>query len=191
MVQVLEQPVIQTAAPLVTGEELAEMGNIGRCELVEGEIIMLSATGWRHGDFELQAGYALKSFVGERNLGKVLVGEVGIYTGRNPDTVRGADVIFISHARLAQAKSASFLDVAPELVVEVLSPDDRWMDVQRKLNEYFAIGVVRVWLVDPSTRSVSVYRTPTEMRIVSTRDTLDGEDILPGFSVPVTEFLPD
>jgi Uma2 family endonuclease len=191
MVQVLEQPVIQTAAPLVTGEELAEMGNIGRCELVEGEIIMLSPTGWRHGDFELQAGYALKSFVGERNLGKVLVGEVGIYTGRNPDTVRGADVIFISHARLAQAKSASFLDVAPELVVEVLSPDDRWMDVQRKLNEYFAIGVVRVWLVDPSTRSVSVYRTPTEMRIVSTRDTLDGEDILPGFSVPVTEFLPD
>lgn len=191
MVQVLEQPVIQTAAPLVTGAELAEMGNIGRCELVEGEIIVLSPTGWRHGDFELQAGYALKSFVGARNLGKVLVGEVGIYTGRNPDTVRGADVIFISHARLAQVKSASFLDVAPELVVEVLSPDDRWMDVQRKLNEYFAIGVVRVWLVDPSTRSVSVYRTPTEMRIVSTRDTLEGEDILPGFSVPVTEFLPD
>ena len=191
MLQVLEQPAIQTAAPRVTGEELAEMGNIGRCELVEGEIIMLSPTGWRHGDFELQAGYALKRFVDGRNLGKVLVGEVGIYTGRNPDTVRGADVIFISHARLAQVKSASFLDVAPELVVEVLSPDDRWMEVQRKLNEYFAIGVVRVWLVDPSNRSVSVYRSPREMHVIDSHGALDGEEILPGFSVPVSEFLPD
>ena len=191
MVQVLDRPVVQTAATLVTGEELTEMGNIGRCELVEGEIIMLSPTGWRHGDFELQAGFVLKRFVHERNLGKVLVGEVGIYTGRNPDTVRGADVIFISHARLSQVKSASFLDVAPELVIEVLSPDDRWMDVQRKISEYFAIGVARVWLVDPSTRSVTIYRTPTDMRIAGTQDTLDGEDLLPDFSVPVSEFLPN
>ncbi len=190
MVQVLDRPVVQTAATLVTGEELAEMGHVGRCELVEGEIIMLSPTGWRHGKYERRFGQVLGAFVDKNALGEVMVGEVGIYTGRNPDTVRGADVIFISHTRLTQVKSASFLDVAPELVVDVLSPDDRWMDVQRKINEYFAIGVARVWLVDPSNRNVTVYRSPTDMHIAGTQDTLDGEDLLPGFSVPVSEFLP-
>ena len=174
---------------LVTGEELAEMGDIGRCELVEGEIIMRSPTGWRHGDFELRLGRALGNFVEEYGRGKVLVGEVGIYTRRNPDTVRGADVIFISHTRLAQVKSPSYLDVAPELVIEVMSPDDRWTEVNQKIREYFAMGVTLVWVVDPPVKTVWVYRSLADMRILGASEVLSGEEVLPGFSIPVASLF--
>ena len=178
-----------TAPALVTGEALAEMGDIGRCELVEGVIVMKSPTGWLHGGVEQRFGQTLGAFVDYHHLGRVLVGEVGIYTRRNPDTVRGADVIYISKARLAQVKSRSYLDVAPELVVEVLSPDDRWSEVQQKLREYFAIGVLLVWIANPSDKTVYVYRSLTDVRILGESDLLTGDEVLPGFSLPVASLF--
>jgi Uma2 family endonuclease len=170
---------------LVTGEALAEMGDIGRCELVEGIIVMKSPTGWLHGSVEQRFGHVLELHVAPRNLGRILVGEVGIYTRRNPDTVRGADVIFISHTRLSQVKSKSYLDVAPELVVEVMSPDDRWSEIKQKLREYFAIGVLEVWVADPSDKTVSIYRSLTDVRIITVGDELSSAELLPGFRLPV------
>lgn len=170
---------------LITGQELAKMDDIGRCELVEGRIVKMSPTGWRHGKYEYRIGNELGAFVDDRDLGEVLVGEVGLYTRRNPDTVRGADVIYISKERLAEVKSASFLDVAPELIVEIMSPDDRWMNVKQKLKEYFSIGVTLVWIVDPSDKTISVYRSLTDVRLLAEDDKLTGEDVLPGFSVLV------
>lgn len=82
---------------LITGEKLFHMGNLGRCELVAGRMIPMSPTGDLHGGYESNFHYFIRSFVQAHKLGKVRVGEVGIYTGRNPDTVRGADVLFISH----------------------------------------------------------------------------------------------
>ncbi len=165
------------------------MGDIGRTELVKGEIIFMSPTGYLHGFIEVRIAKILSFFVDEYKLGRVLGGEVGIYTARNPDTVRGADVAFISNERLAQAKSKSFLDVAPELIVEVLSPDDRWRDINAKLKEYFAIGAQVVWVADPQSRQVHVYRSLTNIAILSGNDTLTAEDILPGFSAPVSDFF--
>jgi Uma2 family endonuclease len=176
---------------LVTGEDLAKMGDIGRAELVEGNIIMRSPTGWRHGKYERRFAQTVGHFVDEKELGEVLVGEVGIYTGRNPDTVRGADVIFISTERLAQVKSASFLDVGPELVIEIMSPDDRWSEVRKKIREYFSIGAVLVWVADPSDYSVSVYRSPTDVEILTEKDTLTGEKVLPGFKASVAALFAD
>ena len=165
------------------------MGDIGRTELVKGEIIFMSPTGYLHGFIEVNFSSLLRNFVDKHKLGRVLGGEVGIYTARNPDTVRGADVAFISNERLAQAKSKSFLDVAPELIVEVLSPDDRWRDINAKLKEYFAIGAQVVWIADPQSRQVHVYRSLTNVAILSGNDTLTAEDILPGFSAPVSDFF--
>jgi Uma2 family endonuclease len=170
---------------LITGEELAEMGDIGRGELVEGRMIMRRPTGWLHGDYERRFGQLLGNFADAHNLGKVLVGEVGVYTKRNPDTVRGADAIFISHARLARLKSTSFLDVAPELIIEVMSPDDRWSEVKQKLREYFDIGVNLVWVADPADRTVSVYHSLSDVTILEAHETLSGEELLPGFTMPV------
>ncbi len=180
-----------TREQLITGEELAEMGDIGRCELIEGELIMRSPTGWRHGRYEARFGYILQNFIEENPLGEIFVGEVGIYTRRDPDTIRGADVLFISHKRLAQTQAKSFLDVAPELIVEVMSPSDRWSEVKQKLREYFDIGVIVVWVADPADKTISVYRSLTKVQILNETDDISGGEVLPKFKVRVADFFAD
>jgi Uma2 family endonuclease len=147
---------LRSAAETTTGEEMFELGDIGRAELVKGELVRMAPTGHLHGYIGFKFSKILGVFVDEHKLGRVLTGEVGIYTGRDPDTVRGADVAFISNERLAQVQSQSYLDVAPELIVEVMSPDDRWYDVDDKLMEYFDIGVQVVWPTHSGDRYVSI-----------------------------------
>ncbi len=180
-----------TATKLISGDELGAMGDIGRSELVEGRIVMLSPTGGRHGSVEHKFDVVLGAFVDSRKLGLVRVGEVGIYTHRNPDTVRGADVLYISQERAAKLSSSGYMDVAPDLIVEVVSPDDRMNDVLQKLREYFEIGVRLVWVADPASRSVYAYRSLTDVRGFSESDQLPGDDVLPGFSISVAELFAD
>jgi Uma2 family endonuclease len=149
----------------------------------------MSPTGFEHGEIENAIGAELRSFVRARKLGKVLVGEVGIFTRRNPDYVRGADAIYISNERYAQKQSKSYLDVAPELIVEIMSPGDTWSEVTQKLREYFAIGVQLVWVADPAAKIVYAYRSMTDVREFTEYDILPGDEILPGFSVPVAELF--
>jgi Uma2 family endonuclease len=175
----------------VTGEELLALGDIGRSELIEGEIIAMPPTSDVHGNIESNIDVALKPFVRRHKLGRVMTGEVGIYIRRDPDTARGADVVFISNARLAQRGKSAFLDVAPELVVEVMSPEDRWNEVMKKLADYFSIGVRLVWVIDAETQSVYAYRSLTDVRHFTAHDTLPGDDVLPGFVLPVAEIFAD
>ena len=188
--------VVQSAPPqtqtLVSGDELLAMGDIGSCELVEGRIVRMSPTGDEHGGYENNFAFHISGFVRQQGLGKVRVGETGFYTRRNPDTVRAADVAFISNERYAQRKSkAGFLDVAPDLIVEIMSPDDRWSEVKQKLREYFSIGVKLIWVADPSDLTVYAYRSLTDVREFTAADTLTGDEVLPGFSVPVASLFED
>ncbi len=179
---------VMTAPPttkLITGKELLAMGDIGPCELIDGRIVPMSPTGGQHAILESNLSRRLGNFVADRKLGWVLVGEVGIYTRHNPDRVRGADVAFISKERAAGRPSQGFLETAPELVVEILSPDDRWQDVRQKLEEYFSIGVRWVWIVEPENRTLLIYYSGTQMRKLSEADTLVGEGVLEGFRLPV------
>lgn len=176
---------------LITGEELYRMTNLGPTDLVRGEIVERMPTGHRHGDVEINLGSFLKSYVRERKLGKVFGGETGVYTGRDPDTVRGVDLAYMSRARYAQVKSSSYLDVAPELIVEVLSPNDAWSEVQEKLAEYLAVDVKVVWVVDPKLRQVHSYRALDQVQIYKMGDTLTCEDLLPDFAVSVAELFTD
>ncbi|MBI4790891.1 MAG: Uma2 family endonuclease [Chloroflexi bacterium] len=192
---VMNQTATRTMPPaekkLITAEELYAMGDIGPCELVQGEIVNMTPTGDKHGNIESNFDVALKQFVRQHKLGHVRVGEVGIVTGRNPDNVRGADVAFISNERYAQRQSSGYLDVAPDLVVEVLSPNDRWTEVMEKLGEYFSIGVRLVWVVEPKTESVFAYRSLTDVRHFAKCDSLPGDDVLPGFVIKVEDVLAD
>ena len=176
-------------ARLITGEELLAMGDIGPCELIDGRIVRMNPTGLQHGNIEIALGSALREFVRKRGLGRVVGGEVGIYTRRNPDRVRGADLAFVSRERLAEKSPQGFLKVAPELVVEIISPTDRWQYMRDKLEEYFAIGVHRVWIVEPDNRDVLVYSASTEMRKFGEGDMLMGEGVLDGFILPVAELF--
>jgi Uma2 family endonuclease len=175
---------------LLTIEELADAVGDRPGELVRGRFIDMPPTGEPHGEIEATLTYELTRHNKAGGRGKGRGGEIGIITGRAPDTVRGADVVFISHARLARRGTGSgYLDVAPELVVEIISPNDRWTDINDKLAEYFAIGVDRVWLVNPKRRQVSVYRSPTDVALLDVSGTLVGCDILQGFELPVAELF--
>ena len=113
---------VTPGARLITGEELARMPDVGPCELIEGRVVLVSPGGFDHSVATANAFRVLDAFVRSGRLGQVLTGEVGFYTRRGPDTVRGADVVFISAERLERrTRALSFLDVAPELIVEVLS----------------------------------------------------------------------
>ncbi len=173
---------------LLTGDELLEMGDIGPCELIDGRIVAMPPAGVEHGILEFDVGSRLRDFVTKRNLGWVTGGEAGIYVRRNPDRLRGMDVAFISKTR-HPARPRKFLEVAPELIVEIVSPTDRWSDVLEKLEEYFAIGVDRVWIVDPASKTVRVFRSSVSFVKLSEVDTLRGDGVLEGFELPLRELF--
>lgn len=174
-----------TEIKLITGEELLEMGDIGPCELIDGRIVPMSPTSLKHGRLEAELSRQLGNFVEARKVGLVVTGEAGVYTRRNPDRVRGIDVAFISKERLAGELPEGFLQTAPDLVVEIISPSDRWEDMRQKLEEYFAIGVQRVWVVEPENRAVLVFRSSTDFDKLGQGETLVGEGALEGFQLPI------
>jgi Uma2 family endonuclease len=176
---------LATETRLISGDELLAMGDIGPCELIEGNIVPMSPAGGRHGRIEFTVGRHIGNFVAERKNGRVMGGETGIYTRRNPDTVRGADVLFISKERMPNEPPAGFLETAPDLVVEVLSPTTRWKELRTKLVEYLAIGVAQGWIIDPVHRAIWVYRSATDVRQFVEGDTLNGEGALEGFALPL------
>lgn len=114
---------------------------------------------------------------------------MGIYIRRNPDTVRGPDLLFISHERYARRQTGAYLTVAPELVVEVLSPEDRPGAVREKLADYFSAGIDRAWVVDPKERRILVYRSLTDVQELRVGDTVTDEELLPGFRLSVSELF--
>lgn len=188
-IQTTERIPTHKATKLITGEEFFRMADTNWCELIEGRIVRYHPTGYAHGEYELNFATALRAFVRKHQLGRVMAGEVGIYVRRDPDSVRGADILYISHEQYAQMQSDSFMDVAPELVVEIMSPDDAWSMVMQKLRDYFNIGVQLIWVADPKARIVYAYRSVTDVREFTAADELPGDDILPGFAVPVAHLF--
>jgi Uma2 family endonuclease len=175
---------------LMTGEELASHPEL-HCELVDGRPVPMPMAGRSHAQFVMRVGAKLVSYAEETGRGLVLGGEAGVYTRRNPDTVRGADALFISHERYARCGPLTFLDVAPELVVEIYSPDNRPGEVARKVEEYLSIGVDRVWVVSLRRRTVRIHRSGAEPETLGIGDTLRDEEILPGFSLSLSDLFQD
>lgn len=173
----------------VTGDELITLPNIESCELIGGRIKYMSPNGWQHGRLESQLNWHLKNFVTTHDLGEVLVGEVGIYIRREPDRIRAADVAFISKKRLETITSTSYLDTAPDLIIEIISPADQWEQVRQKLEDYFAIGVSHVWIVEPKNQTILVFRSPTELKKYEGADVLVGEGVLDGFTLSLDDLF--
>ena len=176
-------------APLLTGDDLLELGDIGSCELLDGRLHPMTPPGAEHGRVEGLMTWHLLGFVQQHQLGYVLTGETGIYIRRDPDTVRGMDLAVISHQRAPHGLDPGYLTIAPELVVEIVSPSDRWGEIEAKLSDYFSIGVEQVWLVQPRPMSVYIYQSLTERTLLTRDDTLHGTGILTGFSVRVASLF--
>lgn len=162
------------------------MPDVGPCELVAGRIVPVSPGGVQHSVVTANVFRLLDTFVRERRLGPVLTGAVGVYTRHAPDTVRGADVVYISAERYARRTSTlPYLDVAPELIVEVLSGPATIASLTDKLAEYVAAGVRLVWVVETRARRARVYRSLADVRELAEHDVLSGEDVLAGFRTDV------
>ena len=176
---------------LLTGEAFARLDIAERCELVAGRIVLMPPPpNYDHSEIVANVCSLLHTFVKANQLGHVGAGEAGLYTEFDPDTVRGADVLFISNERRSQRDpEKTYLDVAPNLIVEVLSPSNHPADMIAKMREYFAIGVELVWLVDPPMRRVQAHRSLTNAQVFNENDTLTADDILPGFAVRVVQFF--
>ncbi len=183
-----QTPLLKVSGP-ISGEQLFHMPIAGQVELVKGEIITKMPTGYKHGYIEALIAALLFNFVRTKRLGRVLGGEIGIYTSRDPDSVRAADAAFISNERYEQVKSSSYLDICPELIIEILSPDDSWTDMYEKLAEYFSIDAQIVWVIDPRLEQIHVFHSLDDVFRLTLDDQLSGEGILPGFEVPVREIF--
>jgi Uma2 family endonuclease len=177
-----------TLEAMLTGDELLDQGDIGPAELIDGRITPMSPTQNLHAYIVFEIGRRLGNFNAARRLGWVIGAESGVYTSRQPDTVRAMDVAFVSRRRLPVLERG-FLRVAPELVVEVVSPTDRWSELEAKLAEYFAIGVDVVWVVAPERRSVLVYRGGLGPEALGEDDILRGEGLLAGLEIPLAELF--
>ena len=156
-------------------------------EHVDGQIRM-SPAGGRHGYVCVQLGMLLNAFVKERRLGHVFDSGTGFrLPGGN---VRVPDVSFVAMGRFGDPQPPiGFPDLAPDLAVEVLSPDDRTRDILDKVGEYLQAGTRLVWVIDPEQRSAVVYRSLGDVRTLGRRDSLDGDDVLPGFRCRLAEVI--
>ena len=176
---------------LITCDEFEKLApTLGPCELIDGEVVPLAPGGFEHSFSTSKFDRIVGSFVDKHKLGWTLTNEAGVQIRERLPRVRGADVVFISYQRIPRNKRPKgFLKVAPELVIEIVSENGSWKDLQEKVVEYHSIGVDMVWVADPHTRTVKLFPLGGEPKIVHDGEQLDGGAILPGFSVAVAEFF--
>ncbi|RMF33196.1 MAG: Uma2 family endonuclease [Chloroflexi bacterium] len=174
---------------LVTAEELWRMPTSGRrYELVRGELVEMTPVGPRHGRIAVRIARRLDEFVDAHGLGYTMV-ETGFRLEHQPDTVRAPDVSYLSKERMPPEDHEGYVSGAPDLDVEIISPGERDADVQSKVMDYLAHGTRLVWVVRPHQRTVTVYRADGTARLLRETDTLEGENVLPGFTLPLTDLF--
>ena len=177
----------------ITAQDLFQLsGDDVRRELVNGRVIEMPPHGFLHGEIAGKIWRRLVEHVERVGGGRVAVGDVGFVLSvpGDPQRVRAPDVAFISEGRLFEIGSLEgFVVGAPDLAVEVLSPSEASLDVHEKVRDYLDAGTKLVWLVAPQARTATVYRPDGSTRLLRDADALDGEYLLPGFSVPLAELF--
>lgn len=176
--------------PLLTAEQFGQREDPGHPEeLVRGRVVAMPIADRRYGQICGNTIFVFGSFLDAYDLGHLLCIS-GVITERDPDTVRGADVAYYSFARLPRGPlPKAYGPEVPELVVEVFSKSDRWVQVLAKVVEYLDAGVDRVLVLDDDRQSAQIYQADGETRVLGPDDTLSLPDILPGFSVVVRRFF--
>ena len=168
----------------LTIAEFAEEHREGRWELIDGEPVEMTPSSDESSWIAGEVFFAVRTFLATHPIGRAFPADAGFVIFADRDTVRAPDVAFVRRERLP-ALSRTFVGVPPDLAVEVLSPSDRLADALSKVSMYLQAGVPLVWLIDPIRRTAMVFKQDTLPVILDERGALAGEDILPGFSLPL------
>ena len=181
---------VTTTRPM-TAEELLNMPDDGfRYELVRGELRKMSPAGYVHGEYAASILISLGAQVKANRLGKVYAAGTGFKLESNPDHVRAPDAAFVQRERTEAVEDGpGYYPGAPDLVIEVISPSDRYTEVDEKVSDWLNAGAQAVVVVNPRGRVVRVHRSLTDVVVLTESDTLDVSDIVEGWQMPVREIF--
>lgn len=183
--------VVSTTPKLLTAKEFLHLPDTDRPkELVRGRVVYMNVPYPRHGHYCSEIDFLLKSFVKKHDLGWVFSNDSGVLTEQDPDTVRGPDVVFYSYHKVPKGTLPDdYLSAIPELAIEIRSADSRWKNLLRKVGEYLEAGVTSVCVVDPDAQTVHVFSADQPVRVLTIADEWTVPDVLPGFSVKLSELF--
>jgi Uma2 family endonuclease len=178
----------------MTAEEFFEWANRPEnrdrhFELERGEVVEVSRPGLPHGVVCSNVDWVLNGFARQRRRGYSCSNDAGVILERDPDTVRGPDLAFYDQEHRYDELTPKFSEQLPKLAVEVLSPNDRWGKVMRRITHFLNRGIPLVWLVDPEDRSVAVYRPGQLPQVLDENEELTGDDILPDLRCRIADFF--
>jgi Uma2 family endonuclease len=181
------------APALMTAEELLRLPDDGNVyELDRGKLIRMSPSASWANTIAAEILTLLNTFVRRHKLGRCGGGEGGFILDSDPDIVRAPDVWFVQADRLEGGRPPNtYFRGAPDLAVEVISPTDRPGAVTKKVGEYLEAGTRLVWVVYPESRSAVIHRPKGMPEIIGEDGLLDGEDVVPGFTLPLQDALAD
>lgn len=176
---------------LLTAEEYGELPGLGRpTELVRGRVVEVNIAYPRHGQICSQVPYVLQKHLEDRDIGHVIINDAGVIVERDPDTVRGPDVSFISYRKVPKGPlPAKYFEIAPELIIEVRSPSDRWGSVLQKVGEYLTAGTEIVCVIDPETETVQLHFADKPTETLANGDELTFPSLLSGFRISIDQFF--
>lgn len=190
---VVAEPIIvpRPGRPWTVADLQQFAGREERYELVRGDLLMMSPASPKQGRYAMRLGSALQQYVEAHDLGEVYTAEPGFQLQPEPDAVvRAPDVAFVQKERIPPPEDESgFWSLAPDLVVEIISPSETAVQVQAKVQDYLTAGSRLIWLVYPETHTVVEYRAGGAMRLYTSADTLDGADVVPGFQYPLAQLF--
>jgi Uma2 family endonuclease len=182
---------MSTATQLMTADDLWQLPKDGmRHELVKGVLHAMPPAGFEHGAVGINLTLPLGAHVKAHGLGVVVAAETGFLIATNPDTVRAPDIGFVRQDRIqATGIPRKYWPGAPDLAVEVVSPSDTVFEVDDKVQEWLGAGAGLVWVVNPRRRTVTVHQQTGAPIILTVNDVLDGQQVVPGFSIRVADIF--
>jgi Uma2 family endonuclease len=175
---------------LVTAEQLLRLPRgRQRLELVRGQLRAVSPAGWQHGMVAARLHRLLAAHVAANGLGETFVAETGFLIARDPDTVLAPDVSFVAEARLGAIAAAGFFPGAPDLAVEVRSPDDSRRQLAEKARLWLEHGCRMVVVLDPAARSAAIHRPGAAPEEVDAAGAITGGDVVPGLELRLADLF--